>query len=221
LEDKGIADFVTQVENLNKQFGDIPNKIETTIEIDIVANGLAAIDKLKEIIPDFNVNTFTLGKTPEEKAGIKSPLSDIYPGMIAGHGAHADGGILSRPHIGLVAEDGAEAIIPLSAKRRERGLSLWEKAGEILGVRPYADGGIVGASSDSAAVSGDTAGAGYVSVSVENISPTIEVHVDGNADERQIIAAVKNALPDITDEIARRIALTLQQVYANMMLESR
>lgn len=58
---------------------------------------------------------------------------------------HAEGGIMTSPHVGLVAEDGAEAIIPLSGKRRERGLSIWERAGELLGVKPYADGGIAGA----------------------------------------------------------------------------
>ena len=88
--------------------------------------------------------------------------------------AHAEGGIMTKPHMGLVAEDGAEAIIPLTSKRRSRGIALWEKAGEILGVsheeqkpqkekrqetttvtewtkvgkqlgvRAYADGGIVG-----------------------------------------------------------------------------
>ncbi len=57
---------------------------------------------------------------------------------------HAEGGIMTRPHLGLVAEDGAEAIIPLSGKCRARGLSIWEKTGEMLGVEPYADGAIAG-----------------------------------------------------------------------------
>jgi tape measure domain-containing protein len=55
---------------------------------------------------------------------------------------YANGGILNKPHVGLVAEDGAEAIIPLSSKRRKRGLDLWVAAGKALGVRAYADGGI-------------------------------------------------------------------------------
>ena len=57
---------------------------------------------------------------------------------------HAEGGIMTKPHMGLVAEDGAEAIIPLSGKRRERGLAVWERAGQLLGVQPYAEGGIAG-----------------------------------------------------------------------------
>ncbi|MBR2896809.1 MAG: hypothetical protein IKC04_02840, partial [Oscillospiraceae bacterium] len=59
-------------------------------------------------------------------------------------GKHAWGGIMHSPHVGLVAEDGPEAIIPLSPSKNARGLDLWMRAGEQLGVRPYAEGGIVG-----------------------------------------------------------------------------
>ena len=65
---------------------------------------------------------------------------------------HAEGGIMTRPHLGLVAEDGAEAIIPLSGNRRERGLDLWERTGEMLGVKPYADGGIAGISGSKSGI---------------------------------------------------------------------
>ena len=58
---------------------------------------------------------------------------------------HAIGGILTRPHLGLVAETGPEAIIPLSVGMRSRALGLWEEAGRRLGVRPYAEGGFAGA----------------------------------------------------------------------------
>lgn len=70
-------------------------------------------------------------------------------------GVHGDGGIMTNPHLGLVAEDGAEAIIPLSGKRRERGLSIWEKTGEMLGVKPYADGAIVGNASSAPIADGN------------------------------------------------------------------
>lgn len=56
---------------------------------------------------------------------------------------NADGDIVNGPLLSWVGEDGPEAIIPLGGKRRSRGLSLWEKAGELLGVRKYADGGVV------------------------------------------------------------------------------
>jgi hypothetical protein len=45
---------------------------------------------------------------------------------------HANGGIFSQPHIGLVAEAGREAIIPL--ERQSRGTELWFEAGRELGL---------------------------------------------------------------------------------------
>ena len=45
---------------------------------------------------------------------------------------HAMGGIFSQPHIGLVAEAGREAIIPLT--KQDRGTQLWVEAGRELGV---------------------------------------------------------------------------------------
>ncbi|WP_431091316.1 tail tape measure protein [Paenibacillus sp. 8b26] len=59
--------------------------------------------------------------------------------------AYAQGGYINRPHLGLVGEAGPEVIIPLSGNRRNRGMALWEQAGKMLGVRPYAEGGMVGA----------------------------------------------------------------------------
>lgn len=57
---------------------------------------------------------------------------------------YAEGGILTRPHLGLVAEDGPEAIIPLSPDKRTRALSLWQQVGQLLGVSQYAIGGLAG-----------------------------------------------------------------------------
>ena len=58
--------------------------------------------------------------------------------------SNAEGDIIDSPILSWVGEDGPEAIIPLGGKRRSRGLSLWEKAGELLGVRKYAEGGLIG-----------------------------------------------------------------------------
>jgi len=55
--------------------------------------------------------------------------------------AHAMGGIMTRPHIGLVAEAGPEAIIPLSGNRN-RAIELHRQAGEALGVGGGGGGGL-------------------------------------------------------------------------------
>jgi len=90
---------------------------------------------------------------------IAKPVSDFASGT-AERGSkitgltpekHAEGGILSRPHMGLVAEAGPEAIIPLSTTRRNRGVSLWEQVGRIFGIsamdkpfKAYSEGGMAG-----------------------------------------------------------------------------
>lgn len=54
---------------------------------------------------------------------------------------HANGGILSRPHLGMVAEAGPEAIIPLSSQLRGRALNLWQQTGSLLGANAASSGG--------------------------------------------------------------------------------
>jgi TP901 family phage tail tape measure protein len=53
---------------------------------------------------------------------------------------HATGGIFTRPHVAWFAEEGPEAAIPLDGS--PRALSIWAKAGEMLGVRPTAGASI-------------------------------------------------------------------------------
>ncbi|MEC3606312.1 phage tail tape measure protein [Bacillus glycinifermentans] len=60
-----------------------------------------------------------------------------------GYKPYAEGGFIDKPHMGLVGEAGPEAIIPLSTGKRSRALELYAKVGNILGVKPFANGGIV------------------------------------------------------------------------------
>lgn len=113
---------------------------------------------------------------------------------------HQHGGILTRPHIGLVAEAGPEAIIPLSTRMRARALALYEETGRQLGVRPYAAGGLVGPVPVAVpAVAGSGAPSTRASISVTNY---IDVSVGGS-----------NADPD---RIAEAIAGKIESVFRNM-----
>ncbi|OAH53078.1 hypothetical protein AWH48_12020 [Domibacillus aminovorans] len=47
---------------------------------------------------------------------------------------YANGGIVTRAHMGIVGEAGPEAIVPLSPARRFRGLSVLSKAASTMGV---------------------------------------------------------------------------------------
>ncbi len=131
--------------------------------------------------------------------------------------------------MGLVAEDGPEAIIPLGSKRRSRGVELWERAGELLGVKPYAEGGIVGLIDEGTDVGSAVASfrtesqhkatpTGIaVPVTIQNV--TFEVKLEGNTGEIEadtLVELIKKNVASLTDEIARQIALSLRQVFANM-----
>lgn len=131
---------------------------------------------------------------------------------------HAEGGIMTRPHIGLVAEDGAEAIIPLSGKRRNRGISLWQEAGERLGVKPYAEGGFAGdtARAVPATASGSATDSGTgISVTIQNVIFEINVNGGNMPDTQALVEMIRQNIRSLTDEIAYQLAVSIQQVYAN------
>lgn len=105
---------------------------------------------------------------------------------IAGSPApHAIGGIFSRPHIGLVAEAGPEAIIPLSSRLRGRALDLYAQVGQYLGV-VSSGGNNIGMKN------------GNLSVSVNGVS--LYSNFDIDSDEfatqigRQLVKRIKQAL---------------------------
>lgn len=177
-----------------------------------------AIDSVKEGISGF----FTKAK---EKitgffSGIWDGITSFFGGAAesfsAGYSdatAHAQGGIMTSPHLGLVAEDGAEAIIPLT--KHDRGIALWEKTGELLGVKQYSQGGIVGATPTPTASAG---GGMVISVPVTIANVSFEVHADSGSTPStdSIIQIIKDNIENLTDELAYRIGTALQQVFANM-----
>lgn len=114
--------------------------------------------------------------------------------------AHAEGGILSTPHVGLVAEDGPEAIIPLGGKRRARGMELWRRAGEALGVREYAAGGVPSA-----------AGTAMGSINMGGVN--VNISLGSNAAPGD---AIRQGSGQIADDVARAIAEGLERALRNM-----
>ena len=60
-------------------------------------------------------------------------------------GNQAAGGIVSKYGVYTLAEEGTpEAVIPLGAHRRDRGIELWKRAGNALGIPGFFNGGIAG-----------------------------------------------------------------------------
>ena len=71
----------------------------------------------------------TVGTNTQQAKNAQAALGGWTPPEIP---AHATGGILTTPHIGLVAEAGPEAVIPLTDK--QRGIPLLMRAAEMLGI---------------------------------------------------------------------------------------
>jgi gas vesicle protein len=130
---------------------------------------------------------------------------------------HAWGGIMTKPHMGIVAEDGAEGIIPLSPSKRSRGLDLWQRTGELLGVQPYEDGGIVGDTSVAAPQGTASRSSEGINFTVNNkIEPSFTFEIRAGADPDEIVAVIKSRTQEFTDEIGDNLAERLARIFANM-----
>lgn len=130
---------------------------------------------------------------------------------------NAEGSIVTRPLLSWVGEDGPEAIIPLGSKRRDRGMDLWLQAGRALGVKEYADGGMIGdvpLSGDSAdSSSGSSGNNGDKGQIVVNMNPVFNINGDGGNDT---VNSIKEKLKELINEMSGELASRLLESYANM-----
>lgn len=130
---------------------------------------------------------------------------------------NAEGSIVTSPLLSWVGEDGPEAIIPLGSKRRDRGMDLWLQAGRALGVKEYADGGMIGdvplsgGSSDS--TSGDSSGSGDKGQVVINMNPVFNINGNSGNDT---VNTIKEKLKELINEMSGELATRLLESYANM-----
>lgn len=116
-----------------------------TVKIDGLTGGLLSL-----------INSFT-SLTDEARIGLTQWLSSQisqsrqiqFLQEIFGVERHAEGTITHSPHVAVIGEEGPEAIIPLSPKRRSRGIRLWLEAGRRLGIPFFAEGGITGGGAPS------------------------------------------------------------------------
>lgn len=130
---------------------------------------------------------------------------------------NAEGSIVTGPLLSWVGEDGPEAIIPLGSKRRDRGMDLWLQAGRALGVKEYAEGGMVGdvplsgESSDSP--SGNSGSNGDKGQIVVNMNPVFNINGEGGNDT---VNSIKEKLKELINEMSGELASRLLESYANM-----
>lgn len=148
-------------------------------------------------------------KTTGKKTTTKPKVQTALPKN--GKFFHNAKGSLVRGHIvSELGEEGNEMVIPLS-KHRSRALSLWNQAGQILGVTKHAKGGLVGGLSGSGKAS---SGSGQPVINVGGI--TISVNASGNDG---IVDAIKNSKGEIADAIMQAIADAIGSTASNRTAE--
>lgn len=136
---------------------------------------------------------------------------------------HAYGGIMTQPHMGIVAEAGAESIIPLSPSKRTRGIDLWRETGELLGVRPYADGGVVGKikadDEDMPVATGNNSGGVTIKIDVA-ANPEFTIGTGSAGDDEQILTVLKAHIRSMADDIGDELAERLARIFVNMPVKA-
>jgi len=128
-------------------------------------------------------------------------------------------------HMGLIAEDGAEAMIPLSPDKHDRAVDLWQNVGRLIGIKTYADGGITdGFSGSSESPSSDMASASSapaaieIPISINNV--TFKVEVPPNSSPDTILKVIRENMGNLTDEIAETLAEAVRKIFANTPMEA-
>jgi hypothetical protein len=141
--------------------------------------------------------------------GGRAAVSALYDRVIP----YATGGILTRPHLGLVAEAGPEAIIPLSTRMRARALALYEETGRRLGVRPYAEEGFTGALTQNREQKIPVS----FTPSFATLGPaTINLNFDLTGLVGQVVIENREDIDNAVDKITDAIANNLRAVFQNM-----
>ena len=159
--------------------------------------------------------------------------------------SNANGSFSNGPELTWWGEDGPEVIIPLGSKRRSRGLDLWAKAGEILGVPMHANGGITGASEGGASYFDYVTNNALreitdyeeteVPVSVVakegtnskndvtlNLTVNPQFVISGQSDKSDddVIKIIKRHMKELADDLGGELAERLGEVFSNMPVKA-
>jgi hypothetical protein len=111
-----------------------------------------------------------------------------------------DGGIMTRPHVGFASENGTEEISKVISRNAPEQMIT-----------------------DSAPTTATTAGGGMFSIPVTIENVTFDVAISGGEarDENALVETIKENVRNLTDEIAYRLALSIEQTWANVPLAAQ
>ena len=201
---------------LASDFG-IPDSISKTIRINLNAVAGAMTSNVGTVYVSFSGNK----KGQGFRGGIFGGASSLEAFATGGIADGTDGGMVrGGAQLITVAEEGSpEMVIPLSSQRRQRGLDLWEKAGQMMGVPGFARGGRTDGGTDegirflgSGSGSGSVSGGQTIKVEVGGVKVDLHVNADGSTN---IVEAVKAQLSEITDAVVGAIADELGAMFEN------
>lgn len=190
-----------QTNNAAEVYSEVASEVQSTFSNPIAASCTV------NVTLDWHITNPSAGITT-------SGSGSSVTASIAGN---AEGSIVTSPLLSWVGEDGPEAIIPLGSKRRDRGMDLWLQAGRALGVKEYADGGMIGdvplsgGSSDS--TSGDSSASGDKGQVVINMNPVFNINGNSGNDT---VNTIKEKLKELINEMSGELATRLLESYANM-----
>ena len=149
------------------------------------------------------IRNFDTGKISQVRAG-KLQRSDPDYGMAVMSSTYqppeignAEGGIYTRPIWTWAAEDGAEAIVPLTDK--SRGVPLALRALEILGVTPAMKGAPQSGDVSNITSSTSTTTINQIPGNIPNVNLT--VYVQGSVQDDGAVSRIKQAVLDAMEEI--------------------
>lgn len=181
------------------------------------------MNKLTVTKKDFGIDDVITGSVAVQLTARKVIDNTLEPwnefrGGIVGYsngGYVKGGGKLIR-----VAEEGdPEAIIPLSPRRRDRAMRLWEQTGKLLHAdfKGYASGGFVGASEgrvnrEAVQIGGGNIG-GEQTIKIDVGGIELNVKVEGGQD---VVEAIQSQKEELADEIAGIINRAIAAQYQNM-----
>lgn len=131
-----------------------------------------------------SVSKTATGNIVEGSSGI--PYSDSY---LAKNGykrdkngkivKKANGGFIYDRMLSWIGEDGPEVVIPLGSNRRKRGIDLWKKAGQMMGIGNNAEGGAYGNPSAIGRLMENSGSTATPTASPQNTDSKVNVEVGG------------------------------------------
>lgn len=151
----------------------------------------------------------TIGKNTSKKTN-KNMLNTIGRylgfGLALGLRRFANGGMVNKTTVGMIGEDGPEAIIPLSSKRRQRGVQLWNEAGTLLGAHNNMKNNRAGKQNNS----------GSSNVKVGSVTISVKGKGKNTSGNMNLLTLLQEQKGQVSDELCSILADALEGAYKNI-----